>query len=185
MKNRKTPRAEWHDYNGGLYFVTVVTRNREQSLGKIENGVMRLSLVGELLEAQMRDILTHYPYVIVDRYVIMPNHFHLLLFIDRDKTNLKMRSPQSVDSLNQQQVRSDYFKDVAALQGALSIIIGGIKSWVTRVAHQRGIDFGWQKGFHDHIVRGRDDWMRIADYIEHNVMRWNDDMFNPNNDVTM
>ncbi|MBR5728136.1 MAG: transposase [Muribaculaceae bacterium] len=179
MNNRKTPRAEWHDYNGGLYFVTVVTRNREQSLGTIENGVMRLSVVGCLLEEQIQSISRHFPYVVLDRYVIMPNHFHLLIYIDKDKANYKMRSPQSVDGLNQQQGRNDYFKDVAALQGALSVVIGGIKSWVSRNAHKQGADFGWQTRFHDHIVRGREDWMNIADYIEHNVEKWGGDMFNP------
>ncbi len=177
MDNRRNPRARWHDYNGGLYFVTVVTRNREHLLGTIDKGIMRLSPVGLLLQKQMLTLERCYPYVTLDRYVIMPNHFHVLIFIDKDKQHSR-RSVESVTTLNTQQNRGSYFQEVASSQGALSIVIGGVKSRVTRLARQQGFDCGWQPKFHDHIVRGHDDWMKIANYIDHNVSSWYEDVFN-------
>ena len=40
LPKRKSPRADWYDYAGGMYFVTVVTRNRNKYFGEINNGVM-------------------------------------------------------------------------------------------------------------------------------------------------
>ena len=40
-------RAKWHDYNGGMYFVTVCTRNRKHFFGEIHNGVMHLTEIGK------------------------------------------------------------------------------------------------------------------------------------------
>jgi REP element-mobilizing transposase RayT len=37
----------------------------------------------------------------------------------------------------------------------------------------------WQRGFYDHIIRNRDDYANIAEYIEENVLRWHLDVLNP------
>ena len=35
---RKYPRADFHDYNGGMYFVTVCTHDKCHYFGKIDDG---------------------------------------------------------------------------------------------------------------------------------------------------
>ena len=40
-------RATWHEYNGGMYFVTVCTQNKEHYFGEIQDGVMHLTEIGE------------------------------------------------------------------------------------------------------------------------------------------
>ncbi len=179
MHNRKSPRAFWHDYNGGLYFVTIVTQNRKPYFGSITDGVMHLSPIGQILEKHITALLDHFPYANNVQFVIMPNHVHLLVYVDKDKAATYHRSHKTVVSLSQHQKRSHYFSDVAQLQGLLSVIIGGIKSATTREVRKLGLAFGWQSRFHDHIVKGHDDWMLINDYIYHNVERWSNDMFNP------
>ncbi len=47
--NRKYPRAKWHDYNYGSYFVTVMSKYRHSYFGGIEDGEMRHSEIGEFL----------------------------------------------------------------------------------------------------------------------------------------
>ena len=83
---RHTPRANWHKYNGAEYFVTICTGGREHYFGEVHNGQTQLSAVGECLRAQIENIKNHYPYATIPLYVIMPNHTHLIVVIDGDKT---------------------------------------------------------------------------------------------------
>ena len=50
---RKSPRAKWHDYNGAEYFVTICTKNMMHYFGKITNGEIQLTEVGEYLKLQI------------------------------------------------------------------------------------------------------------------------------------
>ena len=71
-------------------------------------------------------------------------------------------------------------KNIANLQGWLSVSIGGIKSAVTKYANDNDFDFAWQTRFHDHIIRNQNEMNRIADYIENNPATWENDCFNKN-----
>ena len=76
-----TARAYWHNYNGGAYFITICTKNREHFFGEIENGEMVLSQIGEYTQQCIEQIQQHNPYAEIPLYVIMPNHLHLIVFI--------------------------------------------------------------------------------------------------------
>ena len=85
FKNRyriPSARAAWHDYNGGAYFVTICTHNREHYLGEITNGVMHLSEMGQIAAQCMDEVHCHFPHVDVPIYVIMPNHVHAIIIIN-------------------------------------------------------------------------------------------------------
>ena len=64
------------------------------------------------------------------------------------------------------------------MQGWLSVVIGGIKSAVTKFANENGIEFAWQTRFDDRIIRNQEAMNIIADYIENNVAHWTMDCFN-------
>ena len=49
---------------------------------------------------------------------------------------------------------------------------------ITRFARKHNIPFAWQTRFHDHIIRDTDEMNDIADYIENNVAKWQNDKFN-------
>lgn len=76
-----TARAWWHDYDGGAYFITICTKNREHFFGEIENGKMVLSEIGEYTRQCIEQIPQHNPYAEIPLYVIMPNHLHLIVLI--------------------------------------------------------------------------------------------------------
>ena len=82
---RKSPRAKWHDYNGAEYFVTICTKNMMHYFGKITNGEIQLTEVGEYLKLQIDNIHNHYSFADVLLYTIMPNHIHLIISIDGNK----------------------------------------------------------------------------------------------------
>ena len=81
MMNRKYPRAKWHDYNMGTYFVTVCTHNRTHYFGEICDGKITHTEIGAYLCRAIEEIGLHYPEATVDRYVVMPNHFHAIITI--------------------------------------------------------------------------------------------------------
>lgn len=56
---RKNIRAEFHDYSGGEYFVTICTRDKEHYFGKIIDGEMRFSFIGEFANNALKALHTH------------------------------------------------------------------------------------------------------------------------------
>lgn len=82
---RKSPRAQWHDYNGAEYFVTICTKNMVHYFGEITDGEIQLTEVGEYLKYQIENIHNHYVFAEVLLYTIMPNHLHMIIAIDGNK----------------------------------------------------------------------------------------------------
>jgi REP element-mobilizing transposase RayT len=80
-----------YDYTeAGAYFITVVTEGRVPLLGQIHDGDMRLSQFGAIVEECWRDLLNHYPHVGLDEFVVMPNHFHGVVWLrDPGRAGLK------------------------------------------------------------------------------------------------
>ncbi len=166
-------RAQWHDYNGGEYFVTICTHGREHYFGEISGGQMNLSEIGNYANAVIQKIPTHNHYAEIPLYVIMPNHIHLIVIIDGGTMPCRdVPWRVSTDGKN------TTMQDICNRQGKLSTAIGGMKQSVTRFARKHNIAFAWQPRFHDHIIRDTNEMNDIADYIENNVAKWQNDIFN-------
>ena len=210
-------RAQWHNYDGGEYFVTVCTRNREHYFGEIADGEMHLSGMGQYAHEQMRDVTIHYPYAEIPFWVVMPNHIHAIVIIDGDnipterrnikkwrdnmetchtktgmcrvnmepcrtnvetrRTNVETRRATSLQTW-QRPDGDEMKRNTAFMQGWLSVVVGGIKSAITKFSRQNGIPFAWQARFHDHIIRNQDEMDRIVRYIGNNVAKWESDELN-------
>ena len=185
----ETARAWWHDYNGGAYFVTICTKNREHYFGEIENGQMLLSEIGEFVSKCIEKIPQHNPYATIPKYTIMPNHLHLIVVISlsfdgrdapwcvSDGITSFVEETHHGASLQEGDDAENVMKTMAQQKGKLSVAIGGFKQSVTRFANENDIEFAWQTRFHDHIIRETDELNRIATYIENNVANWVDDEF--------
>jgi REP element-mobilizing transposase RayT len=59
----------------------MVTKNREHLFGQIKNGQMILNYAGENAYRCWVDIPKHFPHVMLDEFIIMPNHVHGIIFI--------------------------------------------------------------------------------------------------------
>ena len=82
LPQRKSPRATWHDYNGGRYFVTFCTKNHDLYFGDVVDGRMELSEIGEYALRCIDKIPEINDNVAVPEYVVMPNHVHMIVIID-------------------------------------------------------------------------------------------------------
>ena len=80
---RKSPRLSEYDYSqAGAYFVTVCVQDRQGLLGRILNGEMQLNQAGLMVERWWKKLESNFPAVKTDDYyVVMPNHFHGIVFI--------------------------------------------------------------------------------------------------------
>ena len=107
----------------------------------------------------METLPQRFPEIRLEKYVVMPNHVHLMLLIDRDPRAHRDAPLQSGRSL-------------------ISQTIGFFKMNASKKAH--AIDTGlklWQRSFHDHIIRNDEDFLRIWEYIETNPIKWHEDCF--------
>ena len=199
LRERKSPRAKWHNYSGAEYFITICTKNREHFFGTVCDGSTQLTEIGKFVDEQIKNVQTRYPYAEIPLYVIMPNHIHLLVRIFGDKTpydrprrDVACRVPSMACNVPTEACnvpteaytvptvpteKNAYMQNIANRQGWLSVCIGGIKSSVTKFANEQKIYFGWQTRFHDHIVRNQDEMNKIAEYIVNNPLKWENDCF--------
>ena len=183
-------RAMWHNYAGGAYFITVCTRNRQPFLGKIENGndggfvetrhatslhdeqpIIRLTQIGQFLHDCLQNITAHHPYAEIPIFVVMPDHWHAIVFIDEQKipyVRRKIANKHVVETWHAASLQREQMQNIANKQGWLSVVIGNIQSATTKFAHENHIDFAWQTRFHDRIIRDENAMYRIAKYITNN-----------------
>jgi REP element-mobilizing transposase RayT len=110
-------------------------------------------------------IPSHFPFVLLDAFVIMPNHVHGILLID------KPVETQHLASLPPPQNR------FGPQSQNLASIIRGFKIGVTKYANQHQITFAWQSRYHDHVIRNTGDYDRIRQYVAENPQKWSADTF--------
>jgi putative transposase len=155
----------WNYGSNAAYFVTICTKNREFYFGEIADSKMVLSNRGIIADVFWHEIKSHSKGIILDEYVVMPNHIHGILIITEND-----QFDNVTPTIGQQRFQNQG-------KNSLSSIIGSYKSAVSKHAHRLGFDFEWQTRFHDHIIRTDESYWRIKNYIINNVQNWKDDKF--------
>jgi REP element-mobilizing transposase RayT len=161
--NRKLNRLNGYDYSqDGYYFVTICTKNREHFFGEIKNAEMQLNEYGEFAKKCWLEIPIHFSHVILDEFIIMPNHIHGILIIE-NKNTTNMVGNKNFCSLPWQ----------TKLSKSLSSVIRGFKIGVTKFFREKNnYEFSWQKSFYDHIIRDEKALFKIREYIQNNPLKW-------------
>ena len=184
--NRRSVRLRGWDYaRASAYFVTVCTQNRECLFGNVVQGEMRLNDFGLRVKNIWDDLPNHYPTVVLDSFVIMPNHIHGIIALTDGLTDIGAASvgarfnhapTNHVPTMNPMPVEP-FIK-----RHALGEIIQGLKSFSTRRINESRNTPGmiiWQRNYHEHIVRNDDELIRIRRYIANNPRKWESDLENP------
>lgn len=168
-------RAQWWDYGwNGAYFITICTQNREQYFGEIQNNKMILSHVGIIADLLWHQIPNHHKNVKLGDFVVMPNHIHGILIIDKKLNNANIVETGHALSLSEKP-GSQRFQNIG--KNTISSIVGSYKSAVTKHANRLGYTHQWQKLFYDNIIRDNNQYQRISDYIVSNPENWAKDKF--------
>jgi REP element-mobilizing transposase RayT len=188
---RRSIRLKGYDYSQpGVYFVTIVTRQRECLVGEIMDGEMRLNEYREIVQNWWDEIPKHFPNVETIIFVIIPNHVHGIIVITgerrgtvpmpgvHEQTNVEtthsggetpnrgeMTSPQRAPTLGQVVAFFKYqsTKEMNALDGT-----GTFTKF-------------WQRNYYERIIQDEREMAKIWNYIETNPLHWVEDDENPLN----
>ena len=149
LPKRKSPRIPGYDYaTGNYYFITICTHKKKCIFGKPET----LNELGMVAKVNIESIPKYYPQITVEKFVVMPNHIHMILVLDNCENIDKMPS--------------------------VTKVVGQYKMSVTKEIHKRNKDLQvWQRSFHDHIIRNQEGYNNIWEYIEYNPVKWEEDCF--------
>ncbi|MDO8240662.1 MAG: transposase [Candidatus Moranbacteria bacterium] len=178
----ESSRLAGYDYSqNGMYFVTICTKGREEFFGRIEEGEMVLSGIGEIANQFWQEIPKHFPKVILDEYVIMPNHLHGIVEINNDRLNVDARRDEAMPRLYTGQHLE--MSEISPKPGSLSVILGSFKSIVSKTTRKQlnPVTFAWQPRFYDHIIRNDVSLNKIREYIQTNPAMWERDRNNVEN----
>ncbi|MFH1187862.1 MAG: transposase [bacterium] len=173
----ESARLKGYDYSSdGAYFITICTKNREHFFGEIINQEIKLSEIGEIVRNEWMRTPEIRENVILDEWVIMPNHLHGIICIDN--SNVETHCNASLQQCNEYQ-EQEYENSFGPQSNNLSAIIRGFKGAATKNIHIAGFsEFLWQSRFYDHIIRNGDELNRIKKYIFNNPFNWEKDKNN-------
>ena len=160
MNSRKNNRLEFYDYSqNGAYFVTICAKDKQKifwnnqqcSVGAVRGRPQdKLNHLGLIVKIGIEKIPLYYQNITVDKYVIMPNHVHLIIRIDNNDINGR---PMTAPTLSQ--------------------IVNQFKGYCSKqIGHPV-----WQKSFHDHIIRNQADYNRIWEYVDTNAIKCESDCY--------
>ena len=156
---RKHRRLKNYDYNSdGAYFITMCVEGRHEMLGQIVERdafgapFVELSEYGKIICQEIEETHLHYKNVIIEKFVVMPNHVHMIIAIENIHGNVAPRASRPTSAL-------------------IPNVIGVMKRKTNK-------KFGfsiWQDSYHDHIIRDEEDYRVRWQYIENNPAKWAED----------
>jgi putative transposase len=152
--DRKRLRLAEFDYSApGYYFVTLCVWRRRCILGDVNEDRVILNDLGQLVSDALQLAPQSHAGIVIDAFVVMPNHLHALLQLAGAETSLS----SAIGA----------FKSLSTNAARVAGMIADAKLW--------------QRGFHDHVVRNDADLDRLREYIANNPLKWHLDRENPAN----
>ena len=156
LSNRKHNRLEKYDYNQtGAYFVTICVKDRRKILSDIVGtGVLdcpQLNLLkhGIIADKYINQLNDFYNNISVDKYVIMPDHIHLILHLQNGQSRTPVPTTDNKNS-------------------AVAKFVSTFKRFCNKEYGQNI----WQPRYYDHIIRNQNDYNEIWQYIDNNARKW-------------
>ena len=155
LPRRKKLRLSDYDYSqNGYYFVTVCTSKKEYVLSRLAVGTVAHDCpcpkdvtvsptgLGSIVEKYIKNINTVYRYISVDKYVIMPDHIHLIIIID---------VPDGASR---------------AMHPTLSQVISSLKRLTVKECGHAI----WQRSFFERVIRTQKEYETVWNYIDRNPL---------------
>ena len=139
-----------------MYLVTICAADKKILFGNIKDGIMRLSEAGQVVVEEWLKTAKLRPYLTLDESVVMPNHFHGILWVDETPKEGTARRAPTMEGFGK------------PVTGSLPTIIGAFKAAVTRrIKPLKNISGGevWQRGFYEHVIHDDESLNRIREYV--------------------
>jgi putative transposase len=157
MKSRKHIRLRDYNYaSENSYFITVCVKSKQRLLGSINNGIMGFSAIGNIAALYLQRIEEMRAGIVLDEFVIMPNHIHCLITIKSHEFSV-----------------TDVNKFSQPARDSISTIVNRYKGAVKKWCNGNGYThFQWQTRFYDRVIRDDDEFWAIRNYIKNNPVNW-------------
>ena len=153
---RKHPRLKEYDYSlPGYYYVTICAADETVCLSRVVQGItpntgeIRLTKAGVIVREQLHSLEHRYPYVRIDKYVIMPNHIHVILRLLAESVERK--------------------------RPGITSIVGTFKSLTTRAYNQEFDTPGkkvFQTSFYETVLRNEKAYQECWRSIDDTPAKW-------------
>jgi len=196
-------RWQFWDYSApGSYFITICVQGRKNILGRIENRKMILSNAGIIVSDYFTEIPTYHKRIVLDEWVIMPNHFHCIIILgdyDFDNGVSVVGGDGNVENgdngdvvvdkihefylrCHQKSPSENDVKQYRKLRRKMLIpmIMGKFQMQTSKQINIINNTVGsknWQHDYNDHVIRNNAEYQRIKHYIKNNPLNWKDDKF--------
>ena len=163
LPSRRSIRLPQFDYSQvGQYFVTICAFQMRCLFGRIEDAKARLSLIGRIARDCWLEITSHFPCVVLEPFVIMPNHIHGILTINKDGHGdaVPLHHPECFQT---------------AVAGSVPTIIRSYKAAVTYRVHADSIRRSirvWQSNYFERVLFSGRDFLAASRYIVENPRLW-------------
>lgn len=166
IHHRRSIRLRDYDYTQtGAYFITVCTQTRQCLFGHIINGIIELNDAGKIVADEWIKTAELRHEIELDAWVVMPDHFHGILIINRGQSNRRgtaLRAPTG----------ERFGKPIS---GSIPTIVRSFKSAVTKRINALQNTPGtilWQRGYWERVIRDEFEMDRIREYIRDNPLKW-------------
>jgi len=170
--HRRSIRLPGFDYSQvGEYFVTICAHERRCIFGKIVDGEMRLNELGEIVHDEWEKTSVLRANVDLGAFVVMPNHFHAIVYIVEDdlvKATLSRSTRRGDRPVAPTEARGPSPRSIGA-------IMAGFKSAVTtriNTIRKSPREPVWQRNYYEHVIRDDKEYLAIEGYIENNPANW-------------
>ncbi|MEQ8469346.1 MAG: transposase [Coleofasciculus sp. E1-EBD-02] len=190
IHHRRSMRLKSYDYNqAGAYFVTICVQNRECLLGTITNQRVQLNEYGEITDQVWNYLPHHFENLEIDAAVIMPNHFHGIIFtglvsckglVSKPPNPPNFPNPPNPCTGLVSKPPNPFFMQ----KTQLGKIIAYFKYQTTKLINQKRDSIGsrfWQRNYYEHVIRNKKTLNILRKYIIENPWRWDNDQLHPNN----
>ncbi|MHB8708462.1 MAG: transposase, partial [Desulfuromonadales bacterium] len=163
IHHRQSLRLREFDYaREGAYFVTVCAQGRECLFGEVVDGEMVLNDAGRMIEEVWDALPDRYPGIEIDVHMVMPDHFHGIIWIH--DVGALLAAPRNSSITTRQPAMMDHGDDT--IQGAassaptLGMVMRAFKS-ISAIAVNRLFDRTgqplWQRNYFERIIRDDDE----------------------------
>jgi len=161
---RKNIRLKDYNYsNAGMYYVTICTQDKEPLFGDVVgadsiSARVILNDAGKMIDYLYQETMQQFQNVTSAAYIVMPNHFHGIIAIERADMESAPTLPIIIQS----------FKRNTTIE-----YIKGVKSGIYPPFNKRI----WQRNYFERVIRDEAEYQRICRYIDENPDRWAEDEY--------